>query len=407
MTGVRRIPDPATLAALVTGRTRSLFADDLDTQAAALRDRVRGASVLVIGGAGTIGASFIRTLIAFEPARVIVLDLNENGLAELVRDLRSFHGLRVPETFVTYPVGFSDVVAARIMAHHGPFDIVANFAAHKHVRSEKDVYSIEAMFENNVFRAQVLLERLLASPPRHFFSVSTDKAADPANLMGASKKLMEQVLMAHAHQLPVTTARFANVAWSGGSLPDGFLHRLARGQPLSAPRGVRRWFVSAAEAGEICLLACMLGEPGDIFIPRLDVATEPLGFDAIAVRLLHLLGLQPRECASEEEARALAAARTPDSCDYPVYFFGSDTSGEKPEEIFVGTGESARKSSLSSLDIVAGHRPALAEVRETLAALQRCFGRPQVQKADVVAALASRLPGFRHLETHRNLDERM
>ena len=195
------------IATHITGRPESLFTEDLRVHHDTLAARIDGKSVLVIGGAGTIGSSYIRALLHFRPARLYVVDTNENGLTELTRDIRSSVGLHVPDDYKPYPINFGDPVFAKILRQEGPFDIVANFAAHKHVRSEKDHYSIEAMVENNVLKAKELLDLLLESPPSHFFCVSTDKAANPVNVMGASKKLMEEVIMAYSAKMPITTAR--------------------------------------------------------------------------------------------------------------------------------------------------------------------------------------------------------
>ncbi len=240
----------------ITGRTESLFQADLDQFSTELDHRIKGKSVLVIGGAGTIGASFIKAMLRFQPARLFVVDTNENALTELVRDLRSSLEYRIPEVFLTYPIDFGDPVFEKILQREGPFEIVANFAAHKHVRSEKDLYAIEAMLRNNVFKAKHFLDLLTAHKPERFFCVSTDKAANPVSVMGASKKLMEQLILSYANEFPVATARFANVAFSNGSLLEGFLQRLKKRQPLSAPY-VERYFVSQEECGQLCLLACM------------------------------------------------------------------------------------------------------------------------------------------------------
>ncbi len=280
------------IARRITGRATSLFADDLAANDVELRARIEGRSALVIGGAGSIGSSFIHALLRYRPASLVVVDSSENGLTELTRDLRSIDGQYIPDDFRTYPVALGTRTFDRLLAAEGPFDIVADFAAHKHVRSEKDRYSIEAMLHTNVIDTVGLLDALLAAPPERFFCVSTDKAANPANVMGASKKLMEQAVLAYAADLPATTARFANVAFSNGSLPDGFLRRLAKGQPLSAPSDVRRYFVSPIESGELCLIACVLGEPGDILFPKLDEPTT-LTFSSIADALLEELGYTP------------------------------------------------------------------------------------------------------------------
>ena len=291
------------ISTFVTKRPQSLLTSDFQQYSSELNDRINGKRVLVIGGAGTIGSSYIKAILKFKIAKLVVVDTNENGLTELVRDLRSSDGYHIPDEFITYPVNFGDPVFEKLFRHHGPFEIVANFAAHKHVRSEKDIFSIEAMIENNVLRARKLLDLLLEAPPEHFFCVSTDKAANPVNIMGASKKLMEELIMAYADRLPIKTARFANVAFSNGSLPLGFLDRLNKNQPWSCPLGIRRFFVSPQESGELCLMASVMGESGDIFFPKLDEERDMIPFDRIALDLLSELGYQADICASEEEAK--------------------------------------------------------------------------------------------------------
>lgn len=397
----------AFIAQYVTMRDKSLTCYDMIANAPPLKSRIEGRSVLVIGGAGSIGSAFIKSMLPYRPARLFVADINENGLTELTRDLRSSQELELPETYLTYPIHFGDPVFEKIWRREGPFDIVANFAAHKHVRSEKDRYAVEAMIENNVLQAGKLLDMLLENPPERFFCVSTDKAANPVNVMGASKKLMENLLLAYAGTLPVTTARFANVAFSNGSLPDGFLRRIAKNQPLSAPKDIRRYFVSPQEAGEICLLACMTGEPGNIFFPKLG-ESELTAFTDIAKALLHQLGYKIDYCASEQDAREKAARYLPDSEYYPVYFFDSDTSGEKPYEEFYTPGEPVRFEDYQALGVIPAKAPhSLSEMKAQLARLHALFQHPATEKADVVALMEELIPTFRHVETGRNLDQKM
>ena len=395
------------IARRVTGRATSLFAADLAANDTELRARIDGRSVLVIGGAGSIGSSFIHALLQYRPSSLVVVDSSENGLTELTRDLRSIDGQYVPDDFRTYPIALGTRTFDRLLAAERPFDIVADFAAHKHVRSEKDRYSIEAMLHTNVIDTVGLLDAVLESPPERFFCVSTDKAANPANVMGASKKLMEQAVLAYAAELPATTARFANVAFSNGSLPDGFLRRLAKGQPLSAPSDVRRYFVSPAESGQLCLIACVLGEPGDILFPRLDEPTT-LTFSSIADALLDELGYTPVVCASEDEARAFFATRAADSREWPVYYFESDTSGEKPVEEFFTDDERVDLERFDALGVVrAASTNAIDEIRTTRDDLVTLFDRADLDKAAIVETLTALVPTFEHVETGRGLDSKM
>ena len=392
----------------VTRRLESLVAADLRRCDGELRARLTGRNVLVIGGAGSIGAAYIKAILRFPVASLCVIDLNENGLTELVRDLRSTAGLRLPDRLLTYPVGLVDGVFEKIFRQAGPFEVVANFAAHKHVRSEKDIFSVEAMIENNVFRARRLLELLAKQKPERFFCVSTDKAANPVTIMGASKKLMEEVILAFAGRVPVTTARFANVAFSNGSLPLGFLERLNRRQPWSCPRWIKRYFVSPQEAGEICLMASILGASGEIFFPKLDEQRDQVAFTDVALALLQELGLEPDLCASEEEARQKAAALEPAARKYPVYFFDSDTSGEKVAEEFVACGEKTDVDRFEGLGVICNaRRRDLAEVDAIIGKLRCCFAREHVTKAEVVGVLGEYLPTFEHIEKGKQLDQRM
>ncbi|NJC26133.1 polysaccharide biosynthesis protein [Neolewinella antarctica] len=392
----------------VTERTESFFAQDLADNHDRLAAAIDGKSVLVIGGAGTIGSSYIRALLHFKPARLYVVDTNENGLTELTRDIRSTVGLNVPEDYKPYPINFGDAVFAKIIRNEGPFDIVANFAAHKHVRSEKDHYSIEAMVDNNVLKAKTLLELLLENPPAHFFCVSTDKAANPVNVMGASKKLMEEVIMAYSTQLKISTARFANVAFSNGSLLFGFIERMMKQQPLSSPSDVKRYFVSPEESGQLCLLACMLGETGDIFFPKLR-EEQMKTFSSIAEDFLKEYGGYVADrCASETEAKEKARDLPSDSTTYPVFFFGSDTSGEKQYEEFFVEGEVVDQQSFQHLGVIKNtDRKSMAEINAMFTLLRTMFASEELNKDAIVKLIVDFLPNFEHIETGRSLDQKM
>jgi len=389
----------------ITGRRKSLLHDDLNNFHSLVNERIQGKSVLVVGGAGTIGSSFIKALLPYAPARLVVVDTNENQLTELVRDCRSRQDISLPANFKTYPIDFGDKVFKKMFLQNAPFDIVANFAAHKHVRSEKDIFSIEAMIENNVIKAKGLLDLLLDFPPQHFFCVSTDKAANPVNIMGASKKLMEETILAYSNELKITTARFANVAFSNGSLPAGFVERVLKQQPLSCPSDVKRFFVSPQEAGEICLLACILGDSGDIFFPKLD-ENDLVNFADIARNFVASLGLEADVCTSEDEART-KAKQIGSNGKYPVYFFQSETSGEKLFEEFYTTNEEIVWTRFNALGIIKNApRRSRQELTGIINDIEALFVSA-THKSDVVALLNKLLPNFQHLETGIHLDQKM
>ena len=337
--------------AYVTGRQSSLFLQDIEQNRERLTASVKGKSLLVIGGAGSIGSSFIKAILPFKPSKLVVVDLNENGLAELTRDLRSTYGLYVPQEYRAYTLNFADPIFEQIFREEKGFDIVANFSAHKHVRSEKDKYAVQALLENNVLKARRLLDLLAEFPPQHFFCVSTDKAANPVNVMGASKRIMEDLIMSYSSKFKVTTARFANVAFSNGSLPASFIDRVMKRQPLVAPSDVKRYFVSPEESGQICMLACLLGRNREIFFPKLK-EEQMMTFSSICDRFLEALGYRKRVCVNDEEARRLAAEMSSDSLEYPVVYSRSNTTGEKAYEEFFVRGEELDMERFAALGVI-------------------------------------------------------
>lgn len=397
------------IAKYVTRRNESLFGQDLESAHDLISRRVSGKRVCVIGGAGSIGSQFIKALLPFRPSSLVVVDLNENGLTELTRDLRSSCGMYVPEDYRTYSIDFAGGVFERIFKDAGGFDIVANFSAHKHVRSEKDKYSVEALLENNLIKARKLLDLLSTTPPERFFCVSTDKAANPVNVMGASKRVMEDLIMSYQDSFTVTTARFANVAFSNGSLLDGFMNRLAKKQALAAPNDVKRYFVSPQESGHICLMACMLGNTGEVFFPKLREESM-MTFSSICDSFLEAHGLEKLEFESDEEAREYASGPllSGDCNYYPVVYSGSETTGEKPYEEFYVEGEDVDLGRFSSLGVITGSpRKSKEEVTALLDELEGIFSEPGFTKKEVVECLGRYLPNFKHEETGRNLDQKM
>lgn len=402
------------IADSVTKRPVSMFAPDIEANKGTLTKEIKGKKICVIGGAGSIGSSFIKAVLRFEPKSVVVVDLNENGLAELVRDVRSTYGLYVPDEFRCYTLNFADPIFERIFREEQGFDIVANFSAHKHVRSEKDRYSVQALIENNDIKAKKLMDLLTIFPPKHFFCVSTDKAANPVNIMGASKRIMEDLVMAYNRYFKVTTARFANVAFSNGSLPDGWIHRLQKKQPLAAPSDVKRYFVSPEESGQICMLACILGKGGEVFFPKLG-EDQMLTFSSICDKFVTANGLENDLCSSDEEAKKKAAALTLNSQlstinlqKYPVRYFTSDTTGEKAYEEFYVPGEKIDMQRFQALGVVEQTtRHEMTEVNAFFEKLEAIFAKTDFTKAQVVDAIKEFIPNFEHEEKGKNLDQKM
>lgn len=391
----------------VTKRPESMFKKDIQKYQKELTQNVKEKNILVIGGAGSIGSSFIKAILPFRPKSLVVVDTNENALTELTRDLRSTKGMFVPEDYVTYPMDFASNVFEKMFRRRNGFDIVANFSAHKHVRSEKNIYSIEALIQNNVLHAKKLLDLLVEYPPEEYFCVSTDKAANPVNIMGASKRIMEDVIFSYSKYFPVKTARFANVAFSNGSLPDGFLTRIQKLQPLSAPSDVKRFFVSPEESGQICMLACMLGNNREIFFPKLEEA-QMMRFDSIARELLNVYGYEVLECGSDEEAICKAQDLIAGSKKYPVHFSASDTSGEKSYEEFYTDLESTDMKRFDSLGIVVDKEiPERTAIDQLFEKLEKAFEKIDVKKEDIVNIMKEYLPNFEHIETGKSLDIKM
>ena len=395
------------IADSVTFRPVSMFSADIETNKETLTKEIKDKKVCVIGGAGSIGSSFIKAVLCFEPRSVVVFELNENGLAELVRDVRSTEGLFVPNEFRCYTLNFADPIFARILREEKGFDIVANFSAHKHVRSEKDRYSVQALIENNDIKAKNLMDLLCEFPPKHFFCVSTDKAANPVNIMGASKRIMEDLVMAYNPRFKVTTARFANVAFSNGSLPDGWLHRIQKKQPLAAPSDVRRYFVSPEESGQICMLACILGRGGEVFFPKLG-EEQMLTFSSICDDFVQSEGFVKKECASDEEAKHYAFQMSYDSDTYPVVYFESDTTGEKAYEEFYIPGEKIDTERFQALGVVEQTaRHDMDEINGFFQKLESIFALDDFTKSQVVEAIKEFIPNFEHEEKGKNLDQKM
>jgi len=368
-----------------------------------LRKSILEKNILVIGGAGTIGSSYIKQILKFKPAKITVVDINENGLTELTRDLRSSNLLDYNPEYITYPVNLLSETFDKIF-NSETWQVVANFSAHKHVRSEKDEISVEALIKNNVYGAIKLLNLCELNPPKYFFSVSTDKAANPVNIMGASKSLMEKLILSKKNNFRVSTARFANVAFSNGSLLDGFIYRLNKTQPLSCPEDIKRFFVTPEQSGQICLLATFLGETGNIFFPKLDFHKDQIYFKEIALDFLKENGFEPELVLSEQEAKNFDFDKYPTK--YPIYFFKTDTSGEKTYEEFYTEEEDYEINKYDSLGFI--NTPDIKISFEYVEAdFEKVFSDPNSQKSDIITIIKKYVPDFMHIETGKHLDQKM
>jgi FlaA1/EpsC-like NDP-sugar epimerase len=386
--------------ARVLGRHDSLFGSDIEANRAALIDTIAGSRVLVIGAAGSIGAAFVRELAPFAPAALHLVDLNENTLVEVVRDLRS-SGVPVPADFGTFSIDLGSPEFAHLAAALGPWDHVVNFSAMKHVRAERDPFSLMRMLDVNVGALHRALDWTAGA--RRVFSVSTDKSVRPANLMGASKNLMEKVLFCREDSI-ASSARFANVAFSAGSLLEGFGLRLAKGQPLAAPSDVRRYFIGRREAGQLCLLAAFLADHRQVYFPRLTPEEDLMSFADIAVAVLAESGLKPLLCADEDEAKQ-AMGRHPGH--WPCVFAPSDTTGEKMEEEFFRLSDAPDFSRFSEVGVVDEAATDRAVIDRFLSDIAVLRAQPRWDKAEIVAAIRRAVPELDHVERGRSLDQKM
>lgn len=391
---------------LATGRRTSLLAQDIEDNLRLLQERVTNSRVAIIGAAGSIGSSVVKGILRFSPAGLALIDINENNLVEVVRDCRSSPDIIVPDDFTVLPIGLGSVEFMRFFKESKPFDYVLNLSAVKHVRSEKNVYCLIRMIDTNVCYPAEFLEGLQYRLKK-FFSVSSDKATNPVNLMGASKMAMEAVLLCQ-HEQPFSTARFANVAFSDGSLPYGFLKRIAKRQPVAAPRDVRRYFISHEEAGQICLLSSMLGENGDVYFPKLEERVDEKTFSEIAVRLIEHLGYEAYECSDEDEAKQKLNELLADK-KWPCFFFDSDTTGEKDREEFYGADETLDLDRYRRIGVIKHSAKNVNEkvVAEFLQFVHKARSDSSVAKPDYVRAFEKVVPTLKHLETGKNLDQKM
>jgi FlaA1/EpsC-like NDP-sugar epimerase len=402
-----RALNPSRLGVLATRREHSFFLEDYSSRAVDMEEMLNGARVLLIGGAGSIGGAVARLLVGFQTSALHIVDSNENDLVELTRDMRASSRPIKSADLRWIPLDFGGATMKRFLNSERQYDFVLNFAAIKHVRSEKDVSAVLRMLDTNVVKQKDLLGWLGESGTgTAYFSVSTDKAANPVNVMGASKRLMEHVMFTHPGS-PRTSARFANVAFSNGSLLHGWINRVTRGQPIAAPRETRRFFVSIEESGQLCMLAALCQSDQMTLIPRLTKETNLLLLEEVAAAFLESLGLDAAVYYDEEEA-LLSVSNDMKRKRYPLLLTDLDTTGEKPFEEFIGVGEEVIACGFNALDCIP-YVPAPADVGQLVAVIREYVNSPElaVSKRDLVELIRGLVPEFSHTETGRNLDQRV
>ena len=388
------------------GRDSELFSADVRAHEDRLSAMVADGRFLVIGGAGSIGQAVVREIFKRNPRVLHVVDISENNMAELVRDIRSTLGY-IDGDFHTFAIDCGVREFDALLAAGDGYDYVLNLSALKHVRSEKDPFTLMRMVEVNILNTIATIEQTRQRGASKYFCVSTDKAANPVNMMGASKRIMEMFLMRESERIPISTARFANVAFSDGSLLHSFNQRFLKKQPIPAPTDVRRYFVTPRESGELCLMSCLLGENRDIFFPKLSESLHLTRFSDIAVRFLEQHGYEPHECGSEDEARSRAGELI-GSGRWPVYFFTSDTTGEKDFEEFFTERETLDMGRFETIGVVKHlGEPGGERLDHFLAEIERIRSQPTWEKRELVELFHQLIPDFNHLETGKYLDGKM
>ena len=391
----------------IVGRTRPLFDADVSAREAELKERIEGSRILVIGGAGTIGQAVVRELFKRDPRALHVVDISENNLVEVVRDIRSTLGYGSGD-FQTLPLDVGSRYFDAFVESQAPYDYICNLSALKHVRSEKDPYTLMRMLEVNVFNTVKTARLAAKQKAKKYFAVSTDKAANPVNLMGGSKRIMEKFLHRESANVDVSMARFANVAFSDGSLLHGFTQRIMKHQPISAPNDVKRYFVTPKESGELCMMSAIFGENLDIFFPDQAGELELTRFSDIAIRFLEQAGYEPVVCETEDEARERVSELIPQK-KWPVYFFGSDTTGEKAfEEFFMGD-ETLDLDTFTGIGVIKNQpsfdESVLDQFEAEISTIRDSTG--PWDKTKIVESYLKVLPELSHEEKGKYLDSRM
>lgn len=388
------------------GRDKNLFECDIDFYDKELREIVSRSRFLVLGGAGSIGQAVTKEIFKRNPKKLHVVDISENNMVELVRDIRSSYGY-IDGDFQTFALDIGSIEYDAFIKADGKYDYVLNLSALKHVRSEKDPFTLMRMIDVNIFNTDKTIQHSIDTGAKKYFCVSTDKAANPVNMMGASKRIMEMFLMRKSEQIAISTARFANVAFSDGSLLHGFNQRIQKNQPIVAPNDIKRYFVTPQESGELCLMSCIFGENRDIFFPKLSEALHLITFADIAVKYLKLRGFEPHLCANEDEARELAMT-LPKQGKWPCLFTESDTTGEKDFEEFFTDSEVLDMARFENLGIIKNEPVYQSELlsyfEEKITQMKE---REAWSKEQLVDIFFKMIPNFGHKETGKYLDSKM
>ena len=388
------------------GRNEHLFTKDISNNEQQLKQIVSESSFLVLGGAGSIGQAVTKEIFKRNPKKLHVVDISENNMVELVRDIRSSFGY-IEGDFQTFALDIGSVEYDAFIKADGQYDYVLNLSALKHVRSEKDPFTLMRMIDVNVFNTDKTIQQSIDAGAKKYFCVSTDKAANPVNMMGASKRIMEMFLMRKSKKIDISTARFANVAFSDGSLLHGFNQRLQKRQPIVAPNDIKRYFVTPQESGELCLMSCIFGENRDIFFPKLSEALHLITFADIAVKYLKDKGFEPHLCANEDEARELVKS-LPEQGKWPCLFTSSDTTGEKDFEEFFTENEELDMERFENLGIIKNEalfdESLLSMFEEQIAVMKQ---DQTWTKDQLVQLFFKMLPDFGHKETGKYLDSKM
>jgi len=388
------------------GRDQALFTSDLETHEASICEQVSSSRFLVLGGAGSIGQAVTREIFKRNPRKLDIVDISENNLAEVVRDMRSSLGY-IDGDFQTFALDIGSREFDAFINSDGQYDYVLNLSALKHVRSEKDPFTLMRMIDVNIFNTEKTMQQALENGAHKYFCVSTDKAANPVSMMGASKRIMEMFLIRRSKDIEISTSRFANVAFSDGSLMYGFNQRLAKQQPIVAPNDIKRYFVTPQESGELCLMSCLFGLNRDIFFPKLSESLHLITFAEIAEKYLRQRGYEPYSCADEDEARELAGS-LPAQGKWPCLFTASDTTGEKDYEEFFTRDENVDLERFDNIGVI---RLEVDYDINKLESFEREITAIRAQKTwnkqQIVDLFHQMIPGFEHLETGKYLDSKM